>query len=105
MKRLLLLGTVLVVPLACAGGAEARARSPAADASPYTPKITMAEAREKALKVVPGVLRAEELELESGRWIYSFEIKPAGEKRRVIKEVNIDADTGEQVGQTQTENE
>jgi uncharacterized membrane protein YkoI len=65
----------------------------------------MAEAREKALKIVPGALRAEELELESSRWIYSFEIKPAGEKRRVIAEVNIDADTGQQVGQTQTENE
>jgi uncharacterized membrane protein YkoI len=105
MKPLVLLGTVLVVPLACAAGAAARARPPAADTSPYTPRITMAEAREKALKVVPGLVRAEELEFESGRWIYSFEIKPAGEKRRIIKEVNIDADTGDQVGQIQAENE
>ena len=25
---------------------------------------------------------------------YSFEIKPAGETRKIVKEVNLDADTG-----------
>jgi len=43
---------------------------------------------------VPGKVLAEELEHEGGRWIYSFEIKPTGETRKLIKEVNIDADTG-----------
>jgi len=32
------------------------------------------------------------------RWIYSFEIKPTGEKGKLITEVNIDADTGDVVG-------
>jgi uncharacterized membrane protein YkoI len=41
-----------------------------------------------------GAVVAEELEFEGKRWIYSFEIKPKGEKGKRIKEVNIDADTG-----------
>jgi uncharacterized membrane protein YkoI len=66
--------------------------------SKHQPKIPMAEARAKAMVLVPGALIAEELEQEGGRWIYSFEIKPKGETRKIIKEVNIDADTGAVVG-------
>jgi uncharacterized membrane protein YkoI len=57
-------------------------------------KLSLSDARAKALSLVPGTVRAEELEHERGRWIYSFEIKPAGETRKLIKEVNVDADTG-----------
>jgi uncharacterized membrane protein YkoI len=58
-------------------------------------KFPLADARAKALALVPGgTLVSEELELEGKRWIYSFEIKPKGEKGKLIKEVNIDADTG-----------
>jgi hypothetical protein len=65
-----------------------------ADNQEHQAKISIDQARAKALSLVPGVVRAQELEHERGRWIYSFEIKPAGETRKVIKEVNIDADTG-----------
>ena len=55
-------------------------------------------ARAKALSFVPGAVVSEELEQEGGHWIYSFEIKPTNEKRKLIKEVNIEADTGALVG-------
>lgn len=61
-------------------------------------KVAIADARAKALSLVDGKLIKEELEHENGRWIYSFEIKPTGEKGKAIKEVNIDADTGALVG-------
>ncbi len=54
----------------------------------------MAVARRTALTRVPGSVKAEELEHEGGRWIYSFEIRPDGETRKIIREVNVDADTG-----------
>ncbi len=72
--------------------------SPAfADEQEHHAKIPMDEARNKALALVPGNVVSEELEHERGRWIYSFEIKPAGEKRKIVTEVNIDSDTGEVV--------
>jgi len=57
-------------------------------------KISMAAARKTALAKVPGKVVAQELEKEDGRWIYSFEIKPDGETRKIVKEVNVDADSG-----------
>ena len=66
----------------------------AAAAETHQAKIAIADARAKALSLVAGNLVKEELEQENGRWIYSFEIKPTGEKGKSIKEVNIDADTG-----------
>lgn len=65
-----------------------------AAAETHQAKIAIADARAKALSLVAGRLVAEELEHEDGRWIYSFEIKPTGETGKLIKEVNIDADTG-----------
>ena len=83
----------LVIPaIALALGVGSVAR--AADPPEHTPKVSLADARAKALAVVAGSVRAEELEHEGGRWIYSFEIRPNGEKRNIIREVNIDADTG-----------
>jgi uncharacterized membrane protein YkoI len=66
----------------------------ASAAETHQAKVAIADARQKAMNLVSGSLVAEELEHEGGRWIYSFEIKPTGEKGKLIKEVNIDADTG-----------
>lgn len=60
-------------------------------------KVSLEEARRHALEKVPGKVIAEELEKEHGRWIYSFEIEADGGKADEIKEVNIDADSGEVV--------
>jgi uncharacterized membrane protein YkoI len=57
-------------------------------------KITMEKARKIALAKVPGTVKKEELEHEDGRWVFSFEIRPTGETKKVVKEVNVDADTG-----------
>ena len=54
-------------------------------------RVAIADARHTALERVPGQIRHEELEFESHRWIYSFEIKASGPG---IEEVNVDADTG-----------
>ena len=70
----------------------------ASAAETHQAKVALADARAKALGIVPGKVVDEELEHEGGRWIYSFEIKPTGETRKLIKEVNIDADTGVVVG-------
>lgn len=43
---------------------------------------------------VPGEALDHELEREHGIWIYSFEVRPIGERGRMIKEVNVNADTG-----------
>ena len=67
-------------------------------------KIAMVNARATALARAPGTIVAEELEHEHGRWIYSFEIRPQGEKGKVITEVNVDADSGVIVD-VQTEND
>ncbi|MDB4995127.1 MAG: Peptidase propeptide and domain [Myxococcaceae bacterium] len=72
----------------------AGAATVASAAETHQAKIAIADARAKALSLVSGTLIKEELENEHGRWIYSFEIKPTGEKGKSIKEVNIDADTG-----------
>jgi uncharacterized membrane protein YkoI len=61
----------------------------AAPAAPHA-KISMDQARTKALKVVPGNVIDAELEKENGAWRYSFDIKLNGE----MHEVGIDADSG-----------
>src|SRR5260370_27152394 len=59
-------------------------------------KITMEQAQKAALAKEPGKIQEGELEREKGRVIYSFDIKMAD----VIREVNIDAMTGEVVEDT-----
>ena len=76
------------------GASTAGIATAAAAAETHQAKVAIADARAKALSLVAGTLVKEELEHENGRWIYSFEIKPTGEKGKSIKEVNIDADTG-----------
>ena len=55
-------------------------------------KIGADQARETALRAVPGMVKDSELETEHGRLIYSFEIKRPGE--RGITEVNVSAMDG-----------
>jgi uncharacterized membrane protein YkoI len=57
-------------------------------------KVPIEVARQTALDSVAGEVRSEELAREHGRLIYEFRIKPAGEQRKIVKEVEIDADTG-----------
>lgn len=83
--------------------ASAQAKKP--HAGRHVAKLAIDKARAIALAKVPGVLKAEALELEHGRWIYSFEIRPAGETKKLVKEINLDADSGEQVGEIETEKE
>ena len=55
-------------------------------------KIGAGQAREAALRAVPGKVKESDLETEHGRLIYSFEIKRPGE--RGITEVNVSAMDG-----------
>jgi hypothetical protein len=55
-------------------------------------KIGAEQAREAALRAVPGTVKESDLETEHGRLIYSFEIKRPGE--RGITEVNVSAMDG-----------
>lgn len=86
LTRAVALANVLLVPSIACANEQHQARFP------------LEAARTKALSFVPGAVVSEELEQEGGRWIYSFEIKPLNEKRKLVKEVNIEADTGALVG-------
>ena len=58
-------------------------------------KIGMKRAQSIAVSNAPGLtLKAKELENEKGTWIYSFEFR---EKNGDIREVNVNAFTGEAV--------
>jgi uncharacterized membrane protein YkoI len=77
----------LVAPLVVSvGSADAANKRPA--------RLTMEAARATALNEVKGRVVHQELEKEHGRWIFSFEIRPTGQRGPAIKEVNIDARTG-----------
>jgi uncharacterized membrane protein YkoI len=79
-------GLLLWLVLACSAPVSAR--------EPHRAKLSMDEARAIALRTVPGKIVHAELENEKGRWIYSIEVRPEGERGRRVKEVNIDADSG-----------
>jgi uncharacterized membrane protein YkoI len=67
-------------------------------------KISLAAATATALAKVPGAtVKAKELEREDGKLIYSFELKIAGKPG--IEEVNVDAMTGEIVGEVEHEDD
>jgi hypothetical protein len=55
-------------------------------------KIGAEQARETALRAVPGTVKESDLETEHGRLIYSFEIKRPGQHG--ITEVNVSAMDG-----------
>lgn len=89
----------LLATLACgslASGASARVDKNSGKSLKSEAKISMKEAREKALEKVPGGrIKSSELEREKGKLVYSFDIRPA--KGTGIDEVQIDAVTGEVV--------
>jgi uncharacterized membrane protein YkoI len=66
----------------------------AAAAQPRAARITVEDARARALRAAPGAVLTEELEREHGRMIYSFEIRATGAPATEITEVNIDASDG-----------
>ena len=60
------------------------------------PKVPVETARETALASVAGDVWKENTDREHGRLIYEFRIKPTGEPTgKIVKEVEIDANTGE----------
>jgi len=61
----------------------------------YPTKVPIETARQIALASVAGEVTRENRNREHGRVIYEFRIKPAGEQRQIVKEVEIDANTGE----------
>lgn len=65
----------------------------------YQPKVAKETAEKTALQKAPGKIVDEELEKKHGRWIWSIEIKPEGETGKTIREINVDADTGEVVSE------
>jgi uncharacterized membrane protein YkoI len=58
-------------------------------------KVPIETARQTALASVAGDVRKENLDREHGRLIWEFRIAPTGEQRKIVKEVEIDANTGE----------
>jgi len=84
----LLLATVA---LACASPALASKSSDAAKA-----KVTLEQARKTALRAVPNAkVKAEELEREHGKLVYSFDLQVPGKPG--IEEVQVDAMSGKVV--------
>jgi Peptidase propeptide and YPEB domain len=66
-------------------------------AKPPSAKISMADARARALQEVPGTVLEEELESKGGLAIYSFEIRPKGAAADGVVEVSIDGQSGKLV--------
>jgi Peptidase propeptide and YPEB domain len=76
--------------------------SAACASAQQTPKVAEATARATALARVPGGhVTSHELEEEDGRLIYSYDIEVPG--RSGVQEVNVDAMTGEVVGEEHEE--
>ena len=55
-----------------------------------TPRLSMALARAKALRLAPGRVISAEYEKEGGIWRYSFDIQQRGN----VQEIGIDGRTG-----------
>jgi hypothetical protein len=90
MKRAKIFAAVIYVMLAM--GAMAFVHFPDLQADETQAKIGAEQARETALRAVPGTIKDDELETEHGRLIYSFEIARPGE--RGVIEVNVSAMDG-----------
>lgn len=71
------------VAMGCALNAAVASQAP-------TPKISLAQARDVALKLAPGKVISSEYEKEGGVWRYSFDIQQAGN----VQEIGIDGQTG-----------
>jgi uncharacterized membrane protein YkoI len=90
MKRAKIFAAVIYVMLAM--GTMAFVHFPDLQADETQAKIGVEQARETALRAVPGTIKHNELETEHGRLIYSFEIARPGE--RGVIEVNVSAMDG-----------
>jgi uncharacterized membrane protein YkoI len=90
MKRAKIFAAVIYVMLAM--GTMAFVHFPELQADEVQAKIGAQQARETALRAVPGTIKDDELETEHGRLIYSFEIARPGE--RDVIEVNVSATDG-----------
>jgi len=90
MKRAKIFAAVIYVMLAM--GTMAFVHFPELQADEVQAKIGAQQARETALRAVPGTIKDDELETEHGRLIYSFEIARPGE--RGVIEVNVSAMDG-----------
>ena len=90
MKRAKIFAAVIYGMLAM--GTIAFVHYPELEAREMHAKIGTEQAREAALRAVPGTVKESDLETEHGRLIYSFEIKRPGQ--RGITEVNVSAMDG-----------
>ncbi len=90
MKRAKIFAAVIYAMLAV--GTIAFVHYPELEAREMHAKIGTEQARETALRAVPGTVKESDLETEHGRLIYSFEIKRPGQ--RGITEVNVSAMDG-----------
>jgi Peptidase propeptide and YPEB domain len=102
MKRAKIFAAAIYVMLVI--GTVAFVHFPDLQADEAEAKISAQQARETALRAIPGTLKDSNLETEHGRLVYSFEIVPSGErgssfeheplKRSGIVEVNVSAMDG-----------
>jgi hypothetical protein len=90
MKRAKIFAAVIYGMLAL--GTIAFVHYPELEAREMHAKIGTEQAREAALRAVPGTVRESDLETEHGRLIYSFEIKRTGQ--RGVTEVDVSAMDG-----------
>ena len=90
MKRAKILAAVIYGMLAV--GTIAFVHYPELEAREMHANIGAEQAREAALRAVPGAVKESDLETEHGRLIYSFEIKRPGQHG--ITEVNVSAMDG-----------
>lgn len=60
--------------------------------NPPSNRVSIEKARDVAKAAYPGKILGEELEFEGGKWIYSFDLKKAGD--RSVHEVHVDAIQG-----------
>ena len=68
-------------------------------------RITIEDARARAVREVPGSVLEEKLEREGGQFAYSFEIRPNGTAANSNREVNIDANNGSVVSVENSDDE
>jgi hypothetical protein len=65
--------------------------------NPPANRVPIEKAREVAIHAFSGKITGEELEFEGGKWIYSFDLKKAKDKR--VHEIHVDAITGKLLDQ------
>jgi len=92
MKRLLIVGLLMLGSVAVASAASTAATTPMRHRSMHAmkAKVSADSAKAVALAEVPGAkVSSMELEREHGKLVYSFDLKVAGKSG--VEEVNVDA--------------